>query len=105
MSQAAPNFPLLNNENYPEWRDNMTSWLQSLGLWRLVKGSKLKPEDPLEADKWEDDQLKAAGWLKRMVERGQRAHFKDVQDDPIVKCGNSTSIIMDTCSGILQIFF
>ena len=83
MSQPAPSFPLLNNDNYPEWKDNMTSWLQSLGLWRIVSGDKKQPTESGELDKYEDDKLKAAGWLKRMVERGQRAHFKDVENDPI----------------------
>src|ERR1700738_2808425 len=80
---SSPNFALLNNQNYPEWRDNMTSWLQSLGLWRIVKGTKGKPADPDELDKWEDDCLRAAGWLKRMVEKGQRAHFKNVDENPV----------------------
>jgi hypothetical protein len=82
MSQPIPDFPNLNNQNYPEWKDNMTSWLQSLGLWRLVNGARRPPTDPVELDKYEDDLLKAAGWIKRKVEKGQKSHFKDVESDP-----------------------
>lgn len=83
MSQTIPDFPDLNNQNYPEWKDNMTSWLQSLGLWRLVTGAKMAPTDPVELDKYEDDRLKAAGSIKRKVEKGQKSHFKDVESDPV----------------------
>src|SRR5271154_3857593 len=82
MSQTLPDFSSLNNENYLEWKDNMTSWLQSLGLWRIVSGAKLAPTNPGELEKFEDDKLKAAGFIKRKVEKGQRAHFKSVEDDP-----------------------
>ena len=85
MSQTLPDFPNLSNENYPEWKDNMTSWLQSLGLWRIVIGTKAAPADssPGDVEKFEDDRLKAAGFIKRKVEKVQRAHFKNVEDDPI----------------------
>jgi hypothetical protein len=86
MSQHLPDFPDLSNENYPEWKDNMTSWLQSLGLWRIVIGTKSGPVDPKdvgELEKFEDDRLKAAGYIKRKVEKGQRAHFKAVENDPV----------------------
>ncbi|HVH80081.1 MAG TPA: hypothetical protein VM782_11870, partial [Stellaceae bacterium] len=86
MSQTLPDFPNLNNENYPEWKDNMTSWLQSLGLWRIVIGAKVGPadaDDAGELERFEDDKLKAAGYIKRKVEKGQRAHFKSVESDPV----------------------
>jgi hypothetical protein len=34
---------LLTSENYRSWADDMKSWLQLYGLWRLVSGLDRKP--------------------------------------------------------------
>ena len=34
---------LLTSENYRSWADDMKSWLQLHGLWRLVSGLDRKP--------------------------------------------------------------
>jgi len=35
--------PLLTSENYRLWSDDIKSWLQLNGLWRLVSGLEKKP--------------------------------------------------------------
>ena len=93
MSQQIPDFPKLNNDNYPEWVDNMKNWLQSLGLWRIVSGTKTTPiladpaaPTPAEAadlERFLGDVERAAGFIKRKVEAGQKKFYKSVEDDPI----------------------
>ena len=76
----------LTSENYRSWADDIKSWLQLHGLWRLVSGLEKKPaakpeitdssgsvitpavavdEDKLE--RWEIKAEKAAGALKTAI--------------------------------------
>ena len=92
----------LTSENYRSWADDMKSWLQLHGLWRLVSGLERKPagkaevrdtagnvvtpavdvdEDKLE--RWETKAEKAAGALKTAMSPDVRALIRDGEDDPI----------------------
>jgi hypothetical protein len=92
----------LTSENYRSWADDMKSWLQLHGLWRLVSGSERKPagraevrdtagnvvtpavdvdEDKLE--RWEIKAEKAAGALKTAMSPDVRVLIRDGEDDPI----------------------
>ena len=85
MSSTQPNFTKLNGTNYATWSGEMQAWLQSQGVWRIVSGSKTKP-DPSEAEaleEWLDKADKASGHLYLMVEPDQRIHFKGITSDPV----------------------
>ncbi|KAH9045843.1 hypothetical protein EDB84DRAFT_1558789 [Lactarius hengduanensis] len=92
----------LTSENYCLWADDVKSWLQLNGLWRLVSGSEKKPvgkpdvldskgtvltaatppdEDKLE--RWEVKAEKAAGALKTAMSHELRVLIRDCEDDPI----------------------
>jgi len=92
----------LTSENYRSWADDMKSWLQLNGLWRLVSGLERKPagraevldtagnvvtpavladEDKLE--RWEIKAEKAAGALKTAMSSDIRVLIRDGEDDPI----------------------
>ena len=92
----------LTSENYRSWADDMKSWLQLHGLWRLVSGLERKPagraevrdtasnvvtpavnvdEDKLE--RWEIKAEKAAGALKTAMSPDVRVLIRDGEDDPL----------------------
>ena len=93
---------LLTSENYRSWADDMKSWLQLNGLWRLVSGLERKPvgraevkdahgnvvtpaadvdEDKLEH--WEIKAERAAGALKTAMSPDVKVLIRDGEDDPI----------------------
>ena len=93
----------LTSENYGSWADDIKSWLQLNGLWRLVSGLEKKPapkpeirdsagnitspavaldEDKLE--RWEIKAEKAAGALKTAMSPDIRVLIRDCEDDPIL---------------------
>jgi hypothetical protein len=93
----------LTSENYRIWADDVKSWLQLNGLWRLVSGSEKKPtgkpevldsrgtvvtaavppdEDKLE--RWEVKAERAAGALKTVMSHELRVLIRDCEDDPIM---------------------
>ena len=95
--------PLLTSENYRPWADDIKSWLQLNGLWRLVSGLEKKPaskpeikdssgavlsaavaldEDKLE--RWEIKAERAAGALKTAMSQDIRVLISDCEDDPIL---------------------
>src|ERR1700738_3119325 len=83
MSNSIPDFSKLNDTNYREWKSNMKSTLQALGVWRIVTGERIKPGDGTpELEKFWQDWDKAAGQLKMRVEHGQETHFEGYEDDP-----------------------
>ena len=93
----------LTSENYRSWADDIKSWLQLNGLWRLVSGLEKKPaskpeitdsagnvvsaavaidEDKLE--RWEIKAEKAAGALKTAISPDLRVLIRDCEDDPLL---------------------
>jgi hypothetical protein len=93
----------LTSKNYRSWADDIKSWLQLHGLWRLVSGLEKKPaakpeitdssgsvitpavaadEDKLE--RWEIKAEKAAGALKTAISSDLRVLIRDCEDDPIL---------------------
>ena len=94
---------LLTSENYRLWADDMKSWLQLNGLWRLVSGLEKKPADkpeikdssgkilskavPVDEDKlerWEVKAERAAGALKTAMSQDIKVLIRDCKDDPIL---------------------
>ncbi|KAI0298454.1 hypothetical protein B0F90DRAFT_1573783, partial [Multifurca ochricompacta] len=92
----------LTSQNYCIWADDIKSWLQLNGLWRLVTGldkkpvAKLKVKDsggnfifaavPLDEDKlerWEIKAERAAGAIKLAMSHDVRILIRDCEDDPI----------------------
>jgi gag-polypeptide of LTR copia-type len=92
----------LTSENYRLWADDIKSWLQLNGLWRLVSGQEKKPapkpevrdsqgqviapavavdEDKLE--RWEIKAERAAGALKTAMTHDVKVLIRDCEDDPI----------------------
>ena len=93
----------LTSESYRLWADDMKSWLQLNGLWRLVSGLEKKPtakpeikdsagniispavalnEDKLEL--WEIKAEKAAGALKTAMSHEVKVLIRDCEDDPVL---------------------
>ena len=91
----------LTSANYRLWADDMKSWLQLNGLWRLVSGQEKKPaakpeikdskgqvvskvvaldEDKLE--RWEIKAERAAGALKTCMSCDVKVLIRDCEDDP-----------------------
>jgi hypothetical protein len=95
--------PLLTSENYRLWSDDIKSWLQLNGLWRLVSGLEKKPAEkpeikdsrgqvitpavPVDEDKlerWEIKAERAAGALKTAMSQDVKVLIRDCEDDPIL---------------------
>ena len=48
--------PILNGSNYQEWESQMTAFLRSQGLWRIVNGTATRLDEttsPDTANKWD----------------------------------------------------
>ena len=90
---------LLTSENYRLRADDIKSWLQLNGLWRLVSGSEKnptgKPEvldskgvilsaavppDEDKLDRWESKVERAAGALKTAMSPELRVLIRDCED-------------------------
>jgi len=101
-STSISSIPPLTSANYRHWADDMKSWLQLNGLWRLVSGQEKKPaarpeikdtkgvvvskavgldEDKLE--KWEIKAERAAGALKTAMSHDVKVLIRDCEDDPL----------------------
>ena len=52
-SSIATYVPVLNGNNYCEWESQMTAFLRSQGLWRIVNGTFTQPEDMDTRNKWD----------------------------------------------------
>ena len=93
----------LTSENYRLWADDIKSWLQLNGLWRLVSGSEKKPTgkpevldskgvvlsaavppDEDKLDRWESKAERAAGALKTAMSPELRVLIRDCEDDPLL---------------------
>jgi hypothetical protein len=93
----------LTSENYRLWADDIKSWLQLNGLWRLVSGLEKKPAAkpeitdpsgkitcqavPVDEDKlerWETRAERAAGALKTAMSQEVKVLIRDCEDDPIL---------------------
>jgi transposase InsO family protein len=93
----------LTSENYRLWADDIKSWLQLNGLWRLVSGLEKKPAGkpeimdpsgkitcqavPVDEDKlerWETRAERAAGALKTAMSQEVKVLIRDCEDDPIL---------------------
>jgi hypothetical protein len=100
---SVSSIPALTHENYRLWADDMKSWLQLNGLWRLVSGSEKKPAGkpevldskgtvltpaaPLDEDKlerWEVKAERACGALKTAISHELRVLIRDCEDDPLL---------------------
>ena len=90
-SSSTPTFTKLNSVNYSAWAGEMSAWLKTAGVWRIVQGKSTAPStsSPPTAEQsklledWEIKSDKAAGWLFMMVEPDQRVHFNGISDDPV----------------------
>ena len=93
----------LKSENYRLWADDIKSWLQLDGLWRLVSGAEKKPTgkpevldsegvvlsaavppDEDKLDRWESKTERAAGALKTAISPELRVLIRDCEDDPLL---------------------
>ena len=93
----------LTSENYHSWADDIKSWLQLYGQWRLVSGLEKKhapkPEIRLSAgnitspavalgedklERWEIKAEKAAGALKTAMSPDIRVLIRNCEDNPIM---------------------
>ena len=93
----------LTSENYCLWANDIKSWLQLNGLWRLVSGLDKKPAEkleikdssgnivsqavPLDKEKlkrWETKAERAAGALKTVMSQEVKVLIRDCEDDPIL---------------------
>jgi hypothetical protein len=93
----------LTSENYRLWADDIKSWLQLNGLWRLVSGLDKKPAEKLEIkdssgnivsqavpldeeklERWETKAERAAGALKTVMSQEVKVLIRDCEDDPVL---------------------
>ena len=93
----------LTSANYRLWADDMKSWLQLNGLWRLVSGQEKKPVakpevkdskghvvskavdlDEEKLERWEIKAERAAGALKTGMSHDIKVLIRDCEDDPIL---------------------
>ena len=100
---SVSSIPPLKSNNYRIWADDIKSWLQLNGLWRLVSGVEKKPEAklkvkdskghilspavPLDEDKleqWEIKAERAAGALKTAMTHEVKVLIRDCEDNPIM---------------------
>ncbi|KAI0292333.1 hypothetical protein B0F90DRAFT_1558771, partial [Multifurca ochricompacta] len=92
----------LTSWNYRIWADDIKTWLQLNGLWRLVTGLDKRPTAtpeikdsggniisvaiPLDEDKlekWEVKAERAAGAIKSAMSHDVRVLIRDCEDDPV----------------------
>ena len=62
-SSVATYVPILNGSNYHEWESQMTAFLRSQGLWRIVNGTFTWPEDMDTGNKWDVSDDMAQGQM------------------------------------------
>ena len=62
-SSVATYVPVLNGSNYREWESQMTAFLRSQGLWRIVNGTFTQPEDMDAGNKWDMSDDMAQGQM------------------------------------------
>ena len=58
--------PILNGSNYQEWESQMTAFLRSQGLWRIINGMATHPDEttsPDAANKWDVSDDMAQGQI------------------------------------------
>ena len=58
--------PILNGSNYQEWESQMTAFLRSQGLWRIVNRMATHPDEATHADaanKWDVSDNMAQGQM------------------------------------------
>ena len=58
---------ILTLNNYPEFEVTAVPALMGAGYWKIINGTKKKPDDATEAQKWEEDTGKAIGMLNSTV--------------------------------------
>ena len=65
-SSVATYVPILNGSNYREWESQMTAFLRSQGLWRIVNGTATRPDKTTSLDmanKWDVSDDMAQGQM------------------------------------------
>src|SRR5271154_6207371 len=82
-SSVLLDFPKLNDSNYHQWKTSMKSALQTMAVWRIVTGDRVKPAagDP-ELEKYYEAWDKAAGTIKLKVEDVRRLTMKGLRTIP-----------------------
>ena len=58
--------PILNGSNYREWESQMTAFLRSQGLWRIINGTATCPDETTHQDaanKWDMSDDMAQGQI------------------------------------------
>lgn len=53
--------PKLSDENFQKWKYDVKAWLEALKIFDIVDGTKLKPEDHVQAANWNKNDAKARG--------------------------------------------
>ena len=73
---------ILTLNNYPEFEVTAVLALMGAGYWKIINGTKKKPDDATEAQKWEEDTGKAMGMLNSAVIPQIRKTFRSYMDPP-----------------------
>ncbi|KIK59073.1 hypothetical protein GYMLUDRAFT_170191, partial [Collybiopsis luxurians FD-317 M1] len=84
MTEPQKTFENLNSDNYNTWHTEAEAWLKVKGVWHHVnpdpKAVSLNVELALDTPNKPTDQ--AAGLLFLCIDKSQKAHVKQVKDDP-----------------------
>jgi gag-polypeptide of LTR copia-type/Domain of unknown function (DUF4219) len=84
MTFKSPEIQKLGSTNYNQWSGDMQAYLRANQLWRIVSGTKKRPEkDETKQEDWDDKAEKAAGCIYLMVEPSQTVHLKGMEGDPV----------------------
>jgi len=73
---------ILTLNNYPEFEVTAVPALMGAGYWKIINGTRKKPDDATEAQKWEEDTGKAIGMLNSAVIPQIRKTFRSYMDPP-----------------------
>ncbi|KAN0129737.1 hypothetical protein V8E53_012402 [Lactarius tabidus] len=99
---SVSSIPALTHENYRPWANDMKSWLQLNGLWRLVSSEKKPagkpkvldakgnvvtaavPPDEDKLERWEVKAERACGALKTAISHELRVLIRDCEDNSLL---------------------
>ena len=92
MSDEKRHFEKLSRLNYSSWAGNARAYLATKSLWGQIDSSDPMPKiaapatptaaEAKELREWKQRKARAAGEIWLMIEEGQKAHVKAVEDDP-----------------------
>ncbi|KAJ3745850.1 hypothetical protein DFH05DRAFT_1371083, partial [Lentinula detonsa] len=83
MSDSHRTFDNLSANNYAVWAPEMEAHLKVKGVWEYADPSDTtKSWNQKEIRTWHRENNQAAGLLFMCIDESQKAHVKDVKDDP-----------------------